>query len=78
MSEAIGPISFPEQDSQDFGCRPYSKTLANAMDEEARSIIAKAYKRTERLLIEHKELLEKVYQSAINRFFSFFYDFDLN
>jgi len=67
MSEAIGPISFPEQDSQDFGCRPYSKTLANAMDEEARSIIAKAYKRTERLLIEHKELLEKLAEALLEK-----------
>ena len=60
MSEVLGPISFPEEDSRETGCRPYSKGLANAIDGEARSIIAKAYKRTETLLIEHRPLLEKV------------------
>jgi len=30
------------------------------MDSEARNIIARAYKRTESLLIEHKDMLEKV------------------
>lgn len=62
MSENLGPISFPEENrnSQEFGRRPYSKLLANTMDDEARNIIARAYKRTESLLIQHRPLLEKV------------------
>lgn len=59
---ALGPMSFPEEDrnSREFGRRPYSKRLASSMDNEARSIIARAYKRTEGILIEHRHMLEKV------------------
>lgn len=62
MSEGLGPISFPDEDrsSMEFGRRPYSKLLANTMDDEARNIIARAYKRTESLLVQHKDMLEKV------------------
>ena len=62
MSEGLGPISFPEEDrnSREFGRRPYSKRLANTMDDEARNIIAKAYKRTEGILVQHRDMLEKV------------------
>ena len=60
MSDVLGPISFPEDDVREFGRRPYSRRLANAMDEEARNIIARAYKRTETLLLDHRDMLEKV------------------
>ena len=62
MSETVGHVSFPEEDqnSRQTGRRPYSKLLANTIDEEARHIISNAYKRTEHLLIENKDKLEKV------------------
>jgi spastic paraplegia protein 7 len=62
MSETMGPISFPDEDrnSREFGRRPYSKRLANTMDDEARNIIARAYKRTESILLQHRHMLEKV------------------
>jgi spastic paraplegia protein 7 len=62
MSESMGPISFPDEDrnSREFGRRPYSKRLANTMDDEARNIIARAYKRTESILLQHRHMLEKV------------------
>lgn len=60
MSEALGHVSFPEDDRREIGRRPYSKRLANAMDGEARNIIARAYKRTETLLLDHRDMLEKV------------------
>ena len=58
----MGHVSFPEEDqnSTQSGRRPYSKLLANTIDEEARHIISNAYKRTEHLLIEHRDKLEKV------------------
>ena len=64
MSESMGPISFPDEDrnSREFGRRPYSKRLANTMDDEARNIIARAYKRTESILLQHRHMLEKVQQ----------------
>lgn len=62
MSETVGHVSFPEEDqnSRQTGRRPYSKLLANTIDEEARHIISNAYKKTEHLLIENKDKLEKV------------------
>ena len=60
MCPGLGQMSFPDGDSREIGRRPYSKRLASQMDEEARSLIASAYKRTESLLIEHRHMLEKV------------------
>lgn len=70
MSEGLGPISFPEEDrhSREVGRRPYSKRLSNVIDEEARGIIARAYKRTESLLIQHRDMLEKVSIIQVNEF----------
>ena len=61
MNETVGLVSFPEGDgSRESGRRPYSKRLAATIDNEARSLISRAYKRTERLLIEHRPMLETV------------------
>ena len=62
MSPTLGHISFPEEEpgSRQTGRRPYSKRLANTIDEEARFLITNAYKRTESLLLQHKDMLEKV------------------
>ena len=64
MNESMGPILFPDEDhnSREFGRRPYSKRLANTMDDEARNIIASTYKRTESILLQHRHMLEKVQQ----------------
>lgn len=59
MSPVLGPISFEDADSR-LSRQPYSKRLASMMDEEANKIITKAYKRTETLLIEHRDMLRKV------------------
>ena len=70
MSESMGPISFPDEDrnSREFGRRPYSKRLAHTMDDEVRNIIARAYKRTESILLQHRHMLEKVYlHENVNR-----------
>ena len=64
MSESMGPIFFPDEDrnSREFGRRPYSKRLPNTMDDEARNIFARAYKRTKSILHQHRHMLEKVQQ----------------
>ncbi|VDI79957.1 spastic paraplegia 7 [Mytilus galloprovincialis] len=56
MNERVGLLSFPDEDGG-FGTKPYSKKLAAIIDEEAQVLIAKAYKCTEKILIENKDKL---------------------
>lgn len=60
MNKYVGLISFTEQEIKELGKRPFSKKLQALIDEEARKLIFQAYKRTEQLLIEHKDKLELV------------------
>lgn len=58
MSDVVGLVSFPEESSQNKS--RYSKALKNLMDFEARSIVTKAYYRTENLLKENQSKLKLV------------------
>lgn len=58
MSDVVGLVSFPEESSQSRS--PYSRALKNLMDFEARSIVTKAYYRTENLLKENQSKLKLV------------------
>lgn len=60
MCNTVGLISFPEQETKELGRRPYSKKLSNLIDMEVRSLVATAYKKTEEVLLLHKEKLETV------------------
>ncbi|XP_022832758.1 paraplegin [Spodoptera litura] len=55
MSKTVGLVSFP--DLKEHGKSPYSKTLKNLMDLEARKLIGEAYFRTEKLLRDNKDKL---------------------
>jgi AFG3 family protein len=61
MTKSVGNVSFGriDQQEQQFQ-KPYSEETARLIDEEVRSIIAKAYKRTCLLLTEKKDAVEKV------------------
>uniref|UniRef100_A0A2H1WZ70 SFRICE_029524 n=1 Tax=Spodoptera frugiperda TaxID=7108 RepID=A0A2H1WZ70_SPOFR len=52
MSKTVGLVSFP--DVKGHGGSPYSRTLKNLMDLEARKLIGEAYFRTEKLLRDNK------------------------
>ncbi|XP_044766234.1 paraplegin [Coccinella septempunctata] len=67
MGENVGLISFPESRTKELGRRPYSKKLANVIDFEARNLIAKAYKRTEQLLLQNRDKLEKLAESLLEK-----------
>jgi spastic paraplegia protein 7 len=56
FNDKVGLLSF--ENDQNGGVKPYSKRLQATMDHEARALISTAYKRTEELLIHHKELLK--------------------
>ncbi|CAG0895619.1 unnamed protein product [Darwinula stevensoni] len=60
LNQRVGPLSYPETEEKGVGRRPYSKKLAAVIDEEARFLVARAYKKTEAILLENKEKLEKV------------------
>lgn len=68
MNETVGLVSFPEEEIKEKGRRPFSKRLAHVIDEEARRLIAKAYKHTEQVLIQNKDKLDLV--SKLSYFFS--------
>ena len=64
FNDKVGLLSFDESGG---GKKPYSKKLQALMDQEARQMIAEAYKKTEYLLLEHKELLEKMAVELLER-----------
>jgi AFG3 family protein len=60
MNKRLGQLAFPKDPNAMWEDRPYSDATAEAMDEEAKTIIDAAYKRTLDLLTEKKEAVEKV------------------
>jgi AFG3 family protein len=63
MNEKVGQLSYQAEDNQNaFGGneRHYSDSVAEAMDDEARSIVQDAYERTINLIQEHKDDVAKV------------------
>merc|ERR1719232_2491429 len=63
FNEQVGLVSFEDTG----GRRPYSKKLQATMDLEARTMIAEAYRRTEDILKNHQEALEKMAQALLER-----------
>ncbi|KFM66429.1 Paraplegin, partial [Stegodyphus mimosarum] len=59
MNDVIGPLSFPTEEETDnfVGKKPYSKRLARTMDEQANHLVARAYKKTETVLLENRNKL---------------------
>ncbi|OJW69953.1 MAG: peptidase M41 [Candidatus Amoebophilus sp. 36-38] len=68
MNEKIGNISFhdPGQPEYVFN-KPYSENTAQAIDEEVRIMVDKAYKRTRKLLWSKRQSLESVAQELLQK-----------
>ncbi|NXS04579.1 SPG7 protein, partial [Mystacornis crossleyi] len=61
MVPSIGQISFPDPESAPgIGRRPFSQSLQQMMDHEAKILVAQAYRRTEKLLLENRDKLQTV------------------
>lgn len=61
MNERIGPMYVPDEAEQNYsGEKPFSKSLGNIIDEEAKKVVADAYQRTEAILIANRDKLIKV------------------
>ncbi|XP_063910310.1 paraplegin isoform X2 [Zophobas morio] len=67
MSDNVGLVCFPEQEVQERGRRPYSKKLANLIDMEARTLVTRAYKKTEEVLMQNKDKLELLAETLLKK-----------
>lgn len=69
MNLVLGPLSFPDEENSKgvVGRKPYSKRLANTIDEQARILVASAYKTTEKVLMENSQKLALLAQELLKR-----------
>jgi AFG3 family protein len=68
MTKNVGNVSFGRVDQQEQQFqKPYSEETARLIDEEVRTIIAQAYKRTTVLLTEKKEAVAKVAELLLEK-----------
>eukprot|EP00538_Stauroneis_constricta_P000515 CAMPEP_0119547582 /NCGR_PEP_ID=MMETSP1352-20130426/1658_1 /TAXON_ID=265584 /ORGANISM="Stauroneis constricta, Strain CCMP1120" /LENGTH=988 /DNA_ID=CAMNT_0007592531 /DNA_START=189 /DNA_END=3155 /DNA_ORIENTATION=- len=58
MNSRVGQLAFQKQEGE-FE-KPYSEATAETMDDEARSIVDEAYRRTVNLIREHKDDVDKI------------------
>ncbi|KAJ8737461.1 hypothetical protein PYW08_000056 [Mythimna loreyi] len=65
MSEKVGLLSFP--DLKAHGKSPFSKTLKNLIDLEARKLIGEAYFRTEKLLRDNQDKLIMLAEALLKK-----------
>jgi AFG3 family protein len=67
MNSRVGQLSFPRNESGMPADKPYSDATAQAIDEEARSIVDAAYQRTLDLIRERKTEVEQVALRLLER-----------
>ncbi|XP_077569914.1 mitochondrial inner membrane m-AAA protease component paraplegin [Stigmatopora nigra] len=68
MCNSVGQVSFPETEDQGaIGRRPFSQGLQQQMDHEAKMLIARAYRHTEKLLIDNRDKLTLLANALLER-----------
>ncbi len=73
MSEAIGPMQLQQGESNPFmgmelgEQRPYSEDVARKIDQEVRRIVAAAYERARDVLTTHRDKLEAIAQTLLEK-----------
>ncbi|KAF9101128.1 AAA ATPase afg3 [Mortierella sp. AM989] len=60
MDSELGPLSYGNQDNKDSFTKPYSEKTGQLIDNQVRSIIGQAFRRTTDLLTEKRADVEKV------------------
>jgi AFG3 family protein len=60
MDDELGPLSYGNQDNKDQFTKPYSEKTGQIIDNQARSLIGKAFRKTTDLLTEKRTDVEKV------------------
>ncbi|MEQ2252814.1 Paraplegin [Ilyodon furcidens] len=68
MCDSVGQVSFPETEEQGaIGRRPFSQGLQQQMDHEAKMLIARAYRHTEKLLLDNRDKLILLANALLER-----------
>ncbi|XP_035678901.1 paraplegin-like [Branchiostoma floridae] len=67
MNPNVGYLSFPEEDNNGLGKKPFSKHLAALMDEEARRLVARAYYQAQKILVDNKDKLDVLAEALLDR-----------
>lgn len=67
MNKNIGNVSFVDRDGEFSFRKPYSEEMSSQIDREVRILINGAYDRTKALLIEHREALETVAKTLLDK-----------
>lgn len=81
MNSTLGPIYIRDANESEGGggaSKPYSRAMDSIIDNEARNVVAEAYKKTEGILIEHRDKLEKVRLIDTLRLMHFFHIYPLS
>lgn len=67
MNSRVGQLAFPKDPNDMTGEKPYSDATAEAMDEEARTIVENAYNKTVELIREKKHEVETIAQMLLEK-----------
>ncbi|XP_076852656.1 mitochondrial inner membrane m-AAA protease component paraplegin [Brachyhypopomus gauderio] len=68
MAPTVGQVSFPDTEEQGaVGRRPFSQGLQQQMDHEAKMLIARAYRNTEKLLLDNRDKLVLLANTLLER-----------
>ncbi|NXP54495.1 SPG7 protein, partial [Heliornis fulica] len=68
MVPSIGQLSFPDLESAaGIGRRPFSQGLQWVPDHEAKVLVAQAYRRTEKLLLENRDKLQTLSNALLEK-----------
>ncbi len=73
MSERLGPVALGRQNGSIFlgreiaSDRDYSDATAAAIDEEVKKMVDKAYQRAKQILLENREILDKLAQMLMEK-----------
>ncbi|XP_054696087.1 paraplegin [Grus americana] len=68
MVPSIGQLSFPDLESAaGIGRHPFSQGLQQMMDHEAKVLVAQAYRRTEKLLLENRDKLQTLSNALLEK-----------
>ncbi|XP_078800653.1 mitochondrial inner membrane m-AAA protease component AFG3L1 isoform X3 [Oryzias latipes] len=68
MNKAVGPVSFDRPQQGNTLCeRPFGESTAQLIDLEVRSLIDAAFHRTHQLLVDKKEMVEKVAKCLLEK-----------
>ncbi|XP_058564032.1 paraplegin isoform X1 [Neofelis nebulosa] len=69
MASSIGPVSFPEAQEglTGVGRRPFSQGLQQMMDHEAKVLVAKAHRHTEKVLRDNQDKLQALANALLEK-----------